>query len=93
MICLNKPVLSITSSLLALLCGSVVMVSGRYWPEELSIQVFFVLFPATLVLAILGYLLGARPTASKYAPLSTVGFLISGGILLTIALTFLRPAF
>ena len=89
---LNRPLLSITFSLFALFFGIVMIVSTRYLPELQSIRAFFVLFPATLILASLGYILGAMPAQSKNSQSSIIGFLIGGGILITIATAMILPA-
>jgi hypothetical protein len=87
---LSKSTLSITSSLSALVFGVVMWVSMKYLPEQQSIQAFFVLFPAALILAILGYILG---TISRNSRSAMLGFLIGGGILMAIAVALMLPAF
>ena len=90
---LNKPILSMTSSLIALLCGVVLVVGMWYLPEQRSIQAFFVLVPAILIFAMLGYSLGASSTSFQNSRAAICGYLIGGGILLTITISLLLPAF
>lgn len=86
MLRLTKPVLSITSSLAALLFGAVLLIIMRYLPEQQSVLAFFVFAPATLIFAWLGYVLGASSTAFKHSPAAIGGYLIGGCILLAIVL-------
>lgn len=87
---LNKPILSLVFSLAALFFGIAMMVGVPRLPERQSIQTFFILFPATLITAMLGYLLGAMSRTSR---LSTFGYLIGGGVLVAIVIILMRPAF
>jgi hypothetical protein len=86
---LNKPLISLVASLFALCSGIALALSVRFLPEQESIRVFFVLMPALLLLATLGYILGA---VSKRSRAATAGFLMGGGLLFTIMIIFLLPA-
>lgn len=85
----NKPLISIVSSLFALCFGIMLLFSMRFLPEQQSAPVFFVLMPAMLLLACLGYIAGAT---TKNSRTSTAGFLIGGGLILTVVIIFLLPA-
>ena len=84
----NKPLVSLASSLLAVCLGLVLVFSIRFLPEPQSLPLFFVLTPSLLLLACLGYLTGA---AAKNSRMATAGFLIGGGLILTVVIMFLFP--
>ncbi len=87
----TRPLLSATASSLALLCGVGLLVGLAALPEAQSIRTFFVLLPATLLLAGTGYLLASKTPTLARSPLALIGYLLGGGVLLATLLLFLWP--
>ena len=91
---LNKPILSLSFALLALFLELVLMLSMRYLSEPQGLPtLFIVLAPAIVVFAVLGHILGAFPASGKNSRPSIIGYLISGGILISIVIILMSPAF